>query len=226
MDGRTYYMILGVSRTESAGGIRSAYRDLARRLHPDVAGQQATRAFQEVAEAYDVLSDPQRRRAYNDELRRSEGVEGAPAPLVRHERRPVSVLNDAGAIRPSFEALHDRLCRNLTGIGFPKSEHLEGLNVEVLLTREEGRRGCVLPIGVPVFRRCPECGGSGHDWLSPCLVCGQQGTIEEEEIVRFRIPPMARPGSTFEIPLRSLGIDNFCLRLHVFVESDGENERR
>ena len=35
MDGRTYYMILGVPRTESPGGIRSAYRDLARRLHPD-----------------------------------------------------------------------------------------------------------------------------------------------------------------------------------------------
>jgi DnaJ-class molecular chaperone len=62
MDGRTYYMILGVPRTESPGGIRSAYRDLARKLHPDVAGEQATRAFQEVTEAYDVLSDPRRRR--------------------------------------------------------------------------------------------------------------------------------------------------------------------
>jgi hypothetical protein len=41
MDERTYYMILGVPRTESAGGIRSAYRDLAKKLHPDVAGQQA-----------------------------------------------------------------------------------------------------------------------------------------------------------------------------------------
>jgi curved DNA-binding protein CbpA len=39
MDGRTYYMILGVPRTESPGGIRSAYRDLAKKMHPDVAGE-------------------------------------------------------------------------------------------------------------------------------------------------------------------------------------------
>ena len=198
MDGRTYYMILGVPRTESPGGIRSAYRDLAKKMHPDVAGEQATRAFQEITEAYDVLSDPQRRRAYNDELRRGES--GAAASV-----RPVPPMST---------------------VRVPKSEHLEGLNIEVVLTPEEGRQGCVLPIGVPVFRRCPWCGGSGSDWLFPCLACGQQGTIEEEEIVRFRIPPMARPGATFEVPLRGLGIHSFYLRLHVFVEPDAENERR
>jgi DnaJ-class molecular chaperone len=69
-----------------------------------------------------------------------------------------------------------------------------------------------------VFHRCPECGGSGRIWHFPCLVCGQQGTIEHEEVVSFRIPPMTPSGSIFEMPLQGLGIDNFCLRLHVFVE--------
>jgi molecular chaperone DnaJ/curved DNA-binding protein len=114
--------------------------------------------------------------------------------------------------------MYDRFRRNFTGVGIPKSEHLEGLNIEVVLTPEEGRLGCVLPIGVPVFRRCPACGGSGRDWVFPCLACGQQGTIEEEEIVRVRIPSMARSGSIFELPLQGLGIHNFYLRLHVFVE--------
>jgi molecular chaperone DnaJ/curved DNA-binding protein len=221
MNGRTYYMILGVPRTESQGGIRSAYRDLARRLHPDVAGQQATHAFQEITEAYDVLSDPQRRRAYNDELRRAERGNVVPvreAPPAPFARAPVSIFAAAETVRPSFEEMYERFRRNLTGVGIPKSEHLEGLNIEVVLTPEEGRRGCVLPIGLPVFRRCPECGGSGRDWVSACLACGQQGTIEEEEIVRVRIPPMAQSGSIFELPLQGLGIHNFYLRLHVFVE--------
>lgn len=123
MERKTYYMILGVSSTESDRGIRSAYRDLAKRLHPDVAGEQATRSFQEISEAYSVLSDPQRRREYN------HGLSGA-----------------------------ERYCQ-------------------------------------------------------------QRGMIESEERLRIRIPPRAPSGSIFEIPLRGLGIHNFCLRLHVFVEA-------
>ena len=222
MERKTYYMILGVSSTESDRGIRAAYRDLAKRLHPDVAGEQATRSFQEVSEAYGVLSDPQRRREYNSKLSRAEdgGMvtvrRSPPEPLVRE---PVTILGNRDGIRPSFEAMYDRFLRNFTDIGVPKSEHLEGLNFEVLLTPAEASRGCVVPIGVPVFSRCPQCGGSGHDWMFPCAYCQQQGMIEGEERLRIRIPPMAPSGSIYEIPLRGLGIHNFYLRLHVFVEA-------
>jgi hypothetical protein len=50
--------------------------------------------------------------------------------------------------------------------------------------------------------------------------------IEEEKIVRVRIPPMARSGSIFEMPLQGLGIHNFHLQLHIFVEPDPASERR
>jgi DnaJ-class molecular chaperone len=221
MVGRTYYTILGVPSTESTGRIRSAYRDLARKLHPDVAGEQATSAFQELNEAYDVLSDPRRRRAYNDEIRRAEVRDVAsvqPVPSEPRDRASVSIFGPVDSIRPRFEATYERFRRDFTGIGVPKSEHLEGLNIEVVLTSEEERRGCALPIGVPVFRRCPECGGSGRIWHFPCLACEQQGTIEDEEVISFRIPPLTPSGSIFEMPLQGLGIHNFCLRLHVFVE--------
>jgi molecular chaperone DnaJ/curved DNA-binding protein len=220
MERKTYYAILGISSTESPSGIRAAYRDLAKRLHPDVAGAQATRAFQEVTEAYDVLSDPRRRAAYNHELQRPD--DGVVVQVHRQEplvREPVTVLGNPESIRPSFEAMYDRFLRNFTGLAVPKSERLEGLNFEVLLTQEEAARGCVVPVGVPVFRRCPQCAGSGRDWLSPCMHCQQQGMIEEEALLRIRIPPMAPPGSIYEVPLRGLGIHNFYLRLHVFVES-------
>jgi curved DNA-binding protein CbpA len=74
MEKRTYYRILGVPRTESPGGIRAAYRDWAKKLHPDIAGEGATRAFLEVTEAYDVLSDAEHRREYNDRLRQAEVI--------------------------------------------------------------------------------------------------------------------------------------------------------
>jgi len=167
---------------------------------PDVAGEQATRAFQEVTEAYDVLSDPQRRRVYNDQLGRAES-------------------GDVARMRPTPPSPP-------AGTRVPTSEHREWLNIEVVLTPEEARHGCALPIGVPVFRRCPACGGSGRDWLFPCLACGQQGTIQEEEIVGVRIPPLARSGAIFETSLRGFGIHNVYVRLHVFVEPDFMNERR
>jgi molecular chaperone DnaJ len=220
MERRTYYMILGVSSTESDRGIRAAYRDLARRLHPDVAGAQATRSFQEVSEAYGVLSDPQRRREYNDELRKARDGEvvpvrrSSPPPLVRE---PVTILGNREGIRPSFEAMFDRFRRNFTGIGVPKSEHLESLDLEAVLTLEEASRGCVFAVGVPVFSPCPQCGGSGRDWVFPCAYCEQQGMLEAEELVRVQIPPGVPSGSIYEVPLRGLGIHNFYLRLYLWV---------
>jgi molecular chaperone DnaJ len=224
MESKTYYTILGISRTENPGGVRSAYRSLAKKLHPDVAGEDTTRAFQQVTEAYGVLSDPQRRRAYNDKLRRTEEKDRQviavrptpPQPLIRD---PVSILGNPESIRSSFEAMHDRFLRNFTSVGIPKSEHPEGLHFEVLLTREEASRGCVVPIAVPVFSQCPECGGSGRDWVFPCVYCWERGMIEMEEYVRVPIPPMASSGSILEIPLRGLGIRNFYLRLQLFVEA-------
>jgi molecular chaperone DnaJ len=219
---KTYYVILGVPESESPGGIRAAYRDLAKRLHPDVAGEQATRAFQEVTEAYDVLSDPERRRQYNHQLKRAEDRQGVPvhvgrpAPFVRESR---SILGNPEGVRPSFEAMYDRFLRNFTGIGVPKAERLEGLNFEVLLTPEEAWHGCVVPVQVPVFSRCPDCGGSGRDWVFPCTHCREQGMIETERLVRIEIPPMVPSGTIYELPLRGLGIHNFYLRLHVFVEA-------
>jgi len=154
MDGRTYYMILGVPRTASPAGIRSAYRDLARKLHPDVAGEQATPAFQEVSEAYDVLSDPQRRRAYNDELRRAESDDAVPVRVGSPAPPPYAPVSS-----------------------FTPVEDFEYLNIEIVLTPAEARRGGVLSIGLPAF-----------------------------PIARVHVPPIARSGSVFEINLRGVGL--------------------
>ncbi|HSR98424.1 MAG TPA: J domain-containing protein, partial [Kofleriaceae bacterium] len=124
MEKKTYYMVLGISRTETPGGIRAAYRDRARELHPDVAGDSATRAFQELTEAYEVLSDPTRRHAYNTQL-----------AVATRPRPSISVLEDPDTIHPSFEEVYERFARNFTGLHIPKGERPVALEVEVLLTR-------------------------------------------------------------------------------------------
>ena len=65
---RDYYDVLGVSPDAGAEEIKRAYRQLARRYHPDISGDDRGAAFKELARAYDVLRDPSRRRHYDAQL--------------------------------------------------------------------------------------------------------------------------------------------------------------
>src|SRR5512133_138383 len=66
---RDYYDVLGVSPDAGAAEIKRAYRQLARRYHPDISGEDRAGAFLEVSRAYEVLCDPGRRRSYDAQLR-------------------------------------------------------------------------------------------------------------------------------------------------------------
>lgn len=226
MPAKDYYLILGVPRTASTSGIRSAFRELAKRYHPDRIGPQGTSFFQEITEAYDVLSNPERRRVYNQKLQHAEGRgESQPEPIFATPGpepeplvpEPVSLLRRFRIIHPSFEPLFHRLRQNFTGVGIPKAERLESLTLELLLSPDEALRGGTIPVSIPIFYPCPVCRGTGRDWLFPCTYCGGRGMIEEEESVRVRIPPMIQDGAVMEFPLHSLGIHNFSLRLYVRI---------
>jgi len=168
-----------------------------------------------------VLSDPGRRRHYNHDLRESEQtprpsvLRRSPAePLVP---RPPAIFDDGGKLRPSLEEFFDRYLRNFTGVGVPKAEREEGLNIEVVVSPEEAIHGGTLPVTLPVFRRCPVCRGTGEEWLFPCVACRAQGLIERREVVGVGIPPRVKPGTVVELPLRGLRLHNFYLRVHVLI---------
>ena len=110
---KNYYIVLGVPPTESASAIRAAFRDLAKRYHPD-----------RVEAAYEVLSDPQRRRLYDDSLREAELPSRPAAEVIvsRPDRsepeplglKPRSLFRDYGSISPSPEEVYERFARNFT----------------------------------------------------------------------------------------------------------------
>ncbi|HEU4342726.1 MAG TPA: DnaJ domain-containing protein [Candidatus Binatia bacterium] len=224
MTTKDYYLILGVSREENACGIHHAFRELAKRYHPDRAGPEGASKFQDLQEAYAVLSTPEQKTLYDNELQQDESSprsraepifsrpRSRPEPLIPE---PISLLRDFQTIRPSFDALFERFIRNFTGDDVPKGERLQSLNVEVMLSPEEAARGLTVPVGVPVFYTCPHCDGSGRVWLFPCVDCRGQGMIEDEEAVRVRIPAMSADQTVMELPIHGLGIHNFYLRLHI-----------
>jgi curved DNA-binding protein CbpA len=175
MNGKTYYAVLGVSPVESPGGIRAAYRDLAKKLHPDVAGQQATHAFQELGEAYDVLSDPQRRRAYGSELRRadSSGVTPIPpAPAAPVARAFVSLFGSRafvrrpGDVRAISPPLHGRRDPQVRASRRPEHRGRADARGSAPGLRAAGRCTCLrrcrivaAPDATGCFRACPAGNG-------------------------------------------------------------------
>src|SRR4029077_15032124 len=99
---KDYYLILGVSRGENFPGIQHAFRELAKRYHPDRAGPKETRRFQDIQEAYEILSNLEKRKLYNHELEQKEKMHSRPKPILhRSSSRPEPLIPEAMSV------LHD-----------------------------------------------------------------------------------------------------------------------
>ena len=224
---KNYYVVLGVHREVSDAGIRSAYKDLAKQFHPDRIGEHSTEAFQAISEAYQTLSDPEKRRLHNrlldqeEDRRREAGQRGnirrglEPEPLS-WER--VSMMEDYQHARSSFEGLYQRFLRDFTGRGVPNAVKAEELNFEVILTADEARHGGVISVQLPMYYRCSLCRGNGRDWMFPCFDCQGSGVIETQRPVNIRFPPGVRSGTVIETPLSESGNDNLHIRLYLLVD--------
>lgn len=223
---RDYYTILGISRTESASGIRTAFRELARRYHPERIGPQGARFLQELLTAYRVLLDPEKRRHYNQGLFHAEGKaigQGEPIIAGAQVEHSASVpalmptLQRITTVFPPFEITLTEVLRSFVHPGAQTAEPMKSVNVQVVLSPDEAARGGIAAISVPVYYPCPVCGGSGQDWLFPCSTCQAQGLLEENETIRVQIPAMVGDYTLIEKPVRGLGLHNLYLRLYVRV---------
>jgi len=155
---KNYYVVLGVASDASGDDIKSAFRRRAMELHPDTSGLESG-PFLELQEAYGVLSNPQRRRHYDCKAH-SVAIHRRPwgpvaEPLVRERPRgepfhspasswnfreiPLAELFERES--PTSDELFDHLWGNFESLSRPKSEALEGLTVEVVISQEEARPG-------------------------------------------------------------------------------------
>jgi molecular chaperone DnaJ len=213
MPKRDLYGILGVSRQAPPGEIKQAYRRLAFNAHPDVSERPDPERFREAHEAYEILSNPERRRSYDVEIpirRRPLSAE----PL--RARAPVTVLNDFLTVRPSIAELLDHIGENFLGYRKKSGGRLRGLGVEAVLDAHEARFGCRVPFGVPCYVECPRCGGI-DEWGGLCTACYGRGIVEGTHEVILQLPPGVRDGDVFEVDLGDVGIGNLVLAVRVVV---------
>lgn len=188
---KDYYAILGVSETASADEIKRAYRQLAKKYHPDKNPNDAAAAerFKEIGEAYAVLSDPEHRRKY-DEMRsmasfgfgpRGDAWSAGPGSGGRGPggfRFSIDDLGDLGGLGDLFSTIFDGGRRRRgRGATTERGRDVE-FHVEIPLTTAV--RGGKVPITVPITEECATCGGSGSaPGTKPqtCIECRGTGTI-------------------------------------------------
>lgn len=223
MKKKDYYDILGVSKTASEEDIKKAYRKLAIRYHPDKnpKNNTAEEKFKEAAEAYEVLSSPERRKIYDNFGH--EGLGGA------NQRR-------SGGI--NMEDLFGDAFSSFRGSNRGRRFKGSDLRIRIKLSLEEISRGVEKKVKVKRmkkakgvrFKTCIHCNGNGNishfkktvfgkmQSQIPCKNCNgsgkmvdnmptganRQGMIYEEELVRIKIPP----GITKGIQLKLSGKGN------------------
>ena len=176
MDKRDYYEVLGVAKTATDDEIKKAYRTLAKKYHPDLNGgdKDCEAKFKEVNEAYEVLSDPQKRARYD--------------PFGHEDPRAGGAGGGYGDFTGGFGGGFDDIFSAFFGGGFGGGgqrargpQRGDDLRYDLTITFEEAAFGCEKEISVTRDENCEECGGTGaRKGTQPtqCPTCHGTGQVQ------------------------------------------------
>ncbi|MBC8275365.1 MAG: DnaJ domain-containing protein [Chloroflexi bacterium] len=204
MPGKDYYAILGVGRSASEKEIKQAYRRLARKYHPDVnPGDKAAEAkFKEMSEAYEVLSDPEKRKKYDrfgDQWQYAEQFakagQGAQRDFSKGGTYTTFDFGDLGDLGDVFGGIFrgfgsgSGTARRFAGARARSLEH------PVEVTLEEAYHGTRRVLQLQAEEPCSVCRGSGRVGRARCSNCGGSGRLLRPKRLEVKIPPGVAGGS-------------------------------
>jgi len=215
--------VLGLAPSATGAEVRRAFRKLALTLHPDRAGAASTHAFQRVAAAYAILSDPAARADYD---RRSAGTA---SPAAARPHAPVHVpspVSRAASLAMSLDKqgrLLARLSASLDTLLARAAARREGDVIELYLDERERRSGGVALIEVPVRVRCTLCGGIARPGGFWCLRCQQTGEHAELVTIYCAIRALMPDGALIVIPTDEAGgLDDLRFRIRCATSASAD----
>jgi molecular chaperone DnaJ len=173
------YIVLGLERSAVLADVKRAYKRLARKYHPDInpGDRMAAAQFRQISEAYETLSDPDRRQRYDMTGATARGESGTTYGFEGFD----FTISVHGTEAPTFgdlfaDVLNQREARHDDGT----AERGADLHQTVTLDFEEAMRGSQRPVTVTRQEHCRACRGSGHLPISEtrCLHCHGAGTVK------------------------------------------------
>ncbi len=188
---RDYYEVIGVSKTASPNEIKSQYRKLALKFHPDRnKTSDAPEHFKEISEAYAVLSDPEKRKLY-DQYGHA-GVDGkySTEDIFRGASTSFDdILGDLfGSRRGGFGSIFETLLGRGGGFGNFRRQQGSDLLYETSITLEDVLHGKHMEIDIHKHVDCADCQGSGCSpgtSKSTCSACNGQGQVRQTRKMGF-----------------------------------------
>lgn len=186
--GKNYYEILGLQKSASDKEIKSAYRKLARKYHPDVnpSDKSAEAKFKEISEAYEILSDPEKRQQYDTggpmwDFGGGGGGRGAGAPgggMGGVQFDTGSGFSTSSGFGTNLEDLFGGLFGGGAAGGRRGPDRGEDLQFEIEVSLEEAFRGAERRLTITAPDTCPTCQGTGAEpgaRFETCPVCKGSG---------------------------------------------------
>ena len=201
MAGKDYYQTLGVSKKATAKEIKQAYRKLARKHHPDVnpGDKSAEAKFKEINAAYEVLSDPEKRKKYDqygdqwqyaDQFARA-GRQQRTWDFGKGGARTTYEFTDMGG--EGFGDIFDSILEGLGGRRGRRPTRGQDFDYPVEVTLEEASRGATRMLEMQAEEQCPNCKGEG------CPSCGGSGRVIRPKRLEVKIPAGVKDGSRVRI---------------------------
>lgn len=209
-----YYQILGVSRNATEEDISKAYRELARKWHPDMNPDkpaEATEKFKQISAAFEVLGDPSRKREYDQYGTTTQARPG------RSHKVYTTMMDDFFRSNRSWEQEEVRVGDHiLARVDINIFDVFKGGKVEMAVERMqicaacEGQGGkkvkcpdcdgagskTIYGVAMTVRVRCQSCGGEGKVFSEVCSVCNGLGLSQPQtETMTFNIPPGVQHGT-------------------------------
>ena len=203
---RDYYEVLGIGKNATDAEIKSAYRKLAKKYHPDLnpGNKEAEEKFKEVNEANDVLSDPQKRQRYdqfgfagvdpNYAAANGGGAGGFGGGFGGVDLGDIFGDIFGGGFGGGFSGFGGGSSTRTANV--PRKGH--DIQASVILTFEEAAHGCSKKITINRQDTCPDCGGTGAakgTGPETCPDCGGRGYVVTQQRTPFGVMQSQQPCS-------------------------------